>query len=96
MKLVPVLGTIVLIGAIFQVVLDFQVAADIQGLRDIHMGIGIFGRVLVVALAVLAFRAKTGIVYSKVTMTVLTIIVVLQVFLGRQFSRGAGCPAHVA
>ena len=31
-KLVPVLGTIVLIGAIFQVVLGFQVAADVQGL----------------------------------------------------------------
>ena len=53
------------------------------------MGIGIFGLVLVVALAVLAFRAKTGIVYSKITMTVLTIIVVLQVFLGFQLSQGA-------
>lgn len=88
-KFVPVLGTIVLIGAIFQVVLGFQVAADIQGLRDIHMGIGIFGLVLVVALAVLAFRAKTGIVYSKVTMMILMIIVVLQVFLGFQLLQGA-------
>jgi hypothetical protein len=88
-KPVPVLGTIVLIGAIFQVVLGFQVAADVQGLRDIHMGIGIVGLVLVVALAVLAFRAKTGIVYSKVTMTVLTIIVALQIFLGFQLSQGA-------
>jgi lysylphosphatidylglycerol synthetase-like protein (DUF2156 family) len=88
-KLVPILGTIVLIGAIFQVVLGFQVAADVQGLRDIHMGIGIFGLVLVVTLAVLAFRAKTGIVYSEITMTVLTIIVVLQVLLGFQLSQGA-------
>ena len=89
MKLVPILGTIVLIGAILQVILGFQVAADVQGLRDIHMGIGIFGLVLVVALAFLAFRAKTGIVYSKITMTVLTIIVVLQVILGFQLLQGA-------
>ena len=88
-KLVPILGTIVLIGAILQVILGFQVAADVQGLRDIHMGIGIIGLVLVVALAVLAFRAKTGIVYSKITMTILTIIVVLQVLLGFQLSQGA-------
>ena len=89
MKLVPVLGTIVLIGAIFQVFLGFQVAADIQGLRDIHMGIGIFGLVLVMALAAMAFRTKTGLVYSKVTMMILTIVVVLQVFLGFQLLQGA-------
>jgi len=57
-KLVPILGTIVLIGAIFQVVLGFQVAADIQGLLDIHMGIGIFGLILVVALAFLRLEPR--------------------------------------
>ncbi len=89
-KLVPVLGTIVLLGAIVQVVLGFQVAADVQGLRAIHMGIGILGLVLVVGLAVLAFRARAGIVYSKVTMVVLTIIVLVQVVLGFQLLQGAG------
>ena len=53
------------------------------------MAIGIFDLVLVVALAVLAFRARSRIAYSKITMTVLTIIVVLQVFLGFQLSQGA-------
>jgi len=89
MKPVPVLGTIVLIGAILQIVLGFEVAADVQGLRDIHMGIGILGLVLVVALTVLAFRASTGNVYSKITMTALTIIIAFQVFLGIQLIQGA-------
>jgi heme A synthase len=88
-RLVPVLGTIVLLGAIVHVVLGFQVAADVQGLREIHMGIGILGLVLVVGLAVLAFRARAGIVHSKVTMTILTIIVLVQVVLGFQLLQGA-------
>jgi hypothetical protein len=88
-RLVPILGTIVLLGAIAQVILGFQVAADVQGLRAIHMGIGILGLVLVVGLAAIAFRAEAGIVYSKVTMTILTIIVVVQVALGFELLQGA-------
>jgi hypothetical protein len=83
-KLVPILGTIVLLGAIVQVLLGFQVAADVQGLRDIHIGVGIFGLVLVIGLAVLEFRAKTGAVYSKITMTILVIIVLVQIIMGFQ------------
>jgi heme A synthase len=67
----------------------FQVAADVQGLRGIHVGIGIFGLVLVLALAGLAFKAKTGTVYSRVTMTILTIVVVVQIGLGYQLLQGA-------
>jgi hypothetical protein len=81
-KLVPILGTIVLLGAILQVFLGFQVAADVQGLHDIHMGVGIFGFVLVMGLAVLAFKARTGVVYSKITMTILVIIVLVQIIMG--------------
>jgi hypothetical protein len=81
-KLVPILGTIVLLGAILQVFMGFQVAADVQGLRDIHMGVGILGLVLVMGLAVLAFKAKVGVVYSKITMTILVIIVLLQIIIG--------------
>jgi hypothetical protein len=81
-KLVPIIGTIVLLGAIVQVFLGFQVAADVQGLRDIHMGVGFFGFVLVMGLAVLAFRARTGVVYSKITMTILVMIVLVQIIMG--------------
>jgi hypothetical protein len=81
-KLVPILGTIVLLGAILQVFLGFQVAADVQGLRDIHMGVGILGLVLVMGLAVLAFKARTGVVYSKITMPILVIIVLVQIIIG--------------
>jgi hypothetical protein len=88
-KPAPILGTIVLIGAFVQVVLGFQVAAHIQGLRDVHVGVGIMGLVLVVALAALAFRAKAGTVYSKLTMTILTVVVLLQVILGFQLLQGA-------
>lgn len=88
-RLVPVLGTIVLLGAIVHVVLGFQVAADVQGLRAIHMGIRILGLVLVVGLAVLAFRAGAGIVHSKVVMSILAIIVLVQVVLGFQLLQGA-------
>jgi heme A synthase len=58
------------------------VAADVQGLRDIHMGVGIFGLVLVMGLAVLAFKARAGVVYSKITMTILVIIVLVQIIIG--------------
>jgi hypothetical protein len=81
-KFVPILGTIVLLGAIVQVLLGFQVAADVQSLRDIHMGVGILGLVLVMGLAVLAFRTRAGAVYSKITMTILVIIVLVQIILG--------------
>jgi hypothetical protein len=79
-KFVPILGTIVLLGAIVQVLLGLQVAADVQGLRDIHMGVGILGLVLVMGLTVLAFKA--GVVYSKITMTILVIIVLVQIIMG--------------
>jgi hypothetical protein len=85
-KFVPILGTIVLLGAIVQVLLGFQVAADVQGLRDIHVGVGILGLVLVMGLTVLAFRA--GVVYSKITMTILVIIVLVQIIMGFELLRG--------
>ena len=78
-----------LVGAVVQVVLGFEMAAEVQWLRNVHVGIGIVGIGLVVALAVLAFRAKAGTVYSKVTMTILTIIVLVQFVLGFQLLQGA-------
>ena len=87
-KLVPVLGTVVLIGAVVQVFLGYQVAGGSPGLRDTHMLIGIIGLVLVVALAGIPFRAKTGTIYSKVTMVVLAIIVLIQVIMGFQILGG--------
>lgn len=87
-KYTPILGTLVLIGAIIQLFLGFQVAADVLSLRDMHMGVGILGLILVIALTVLAFKAKTSTIYSRITMTILTIIVLLQIVLGFQVLSG--------
>lgn len=70
-------------------VLGFQVAAEVQGLRDVHMGIGVLGLVLILVLTALAFKAKTSAIYSKITMTILTIVVLMQVVFGFQILSGA-------
>ena len=88
-KFVPLLGTLVLIGVVVQVILGFQVAADVPGLRDPHMAIGILGLILVLVLAGFAFKSKTSTIYSKVTMSVMTVVVILQVVLGFQVLSGA-------
>lgn len=87
-KMVPILGTLVLIGAIVQILLGFQVAADVQGLRGLHMGLGVLGLALILALVALAFRAKSGTIYSKITMPVLAIIALLQLAMGFQLLYG--------
>jgi hypothetical protein len=42
-----------------------------------------------VALVAIAFRAKTATIYSKITIVVLTVIVIAQVYLGFQLLGGA-------
>jgi hypothetical protein len=88
-KPVPVLGTLVLVGAIVQVILGFQVAGGLDSLTGVRMLIRIAGLVLVIALMVAAFRAKTATLMSKAVMTVLTLVVLLQVSLGFQVLGGA-------
>ena len=88
-KLVPVLGTLVLLGAIVQVVFGFQVAARVETLRMPHIAFGLIGLILVIALAAIAFRTKTSTLYSKITISILTIVVLLQVVLGFQLLSGA-------
>jgi hypothetical protein len=89
MKTVPILGTIVLVGAIVQVALGFQIVAGMDMLRGLHVLIGIAGLVLVVGLTVIALRAKSASVYSKITMMVLVVLVLIQVGLGTQLLGGA-------
>ncbi len=89
MKLTPILGTLVVLGAIAQIVLGFQLAADVDAVRGIHILFGIVGLVLVVGLAVIAFRAKSATVYSRLTMSVLLVVVLAQVGLGFQLLGGA-------
>ncbi len=88
-KLIPVMGTLVLIGAVVQVFLGFLVAGGAESLTGPHILLGILGLALVVGLAVVAFRAKTTTVASKAVMTILTVIVFLQVLLGFQVLGGA-------
>lgn len=88
-KAVPILGTLVLLGAIIQVVLGFQVAGDTEILRGIHILLGIAGLILVVALTVIAFRDRTATVYSKIAMAIVTIVVLVQAAIGFQLLGGA-------
>jgi lysylphosphatidylglycerol synthetase-like protein (DUF2156 family) len=88
-KIVPILGTLVLLGAILQVFLGFQVASDVESLRGLHMLLGLVGLVLVIALAAISFKAKTSTLYSRIVIAILAIIVLLQVFLGFQLLNGA-------
>ena len=81
-KTVPILGTLVLLGAIVQVVFGFQVAAHSEILRLPHITLGLIGFILVIALAAIAFRTKTSTLYSKIAISILAIVVLLQVALG--------------
>ena len=97
-KIAPILGTLVLVGAVIQVLIGFQVAADVASLRGIHMLFGIMGLALVIALVAIAFRAKTATIHSKITIVVLALIVLGQVYLGFQLLGGAETlvPSHEA
>jgi hypothetical protein len=81
-KLVPILGTLVLLGAIVQVFLGFQVAAKFEMLLMPHITFGVIGLILVIALAAISFKTKISTLYSKVTISILAIVVLLQVVLG--------------
>jgi hypothetical protein len=89
LKPIPVLGTVVLLGAVVQLVLGFVVAGGMDSLVGIHILFGIVGLALVIALAVIAFRAKTATLYSKLTIIILTIVVLAQIGLGFQLLSGA-------
>ena len=89
MKTVPILGTIVLVGAVIQLILGFAVTGGMDVLVGVHMLIGVAGLVLVIALAVIAFRTKAATLYSKVTIIILTLVVLAQVALGYQLFNGA-------
>jgi len=89
LKLVPVLGTVVLLGAVVQFILGFVVAGGMDSLVGVHILFGIVGLALVIALLAIAFRAKTATLYSKLAMIILTIVVLAQVGLGVQLLGGA-------
>lgn len=89
MKLVPILGTVVLVGVIVQIVAGLQITgAGVDSYIGPHILIGVLGLVLVVILAITAFRVKTSTFYSKLIITILTIVVLLQVGLGLQLLQG--------
>jgi heme/copper-type cytochrome/quinol oxidase subunit 4 len=90
LKLVPVLGTLVLVGAIVQLILGLQITgASLNNLIPLHMLIGVVGLALVIVLCVIAFRTKTATKYSRIIITVLTLVVLAQVGLGLQLLQGA-------
>jgi len=89
LKFTPVLGILVLIGSVVQVVLGYQVAGEAGNLVAVHILIGIIGLVLVAAFAAIAFKVRSATVYSKITMTVLALIVLVQVVTGFQLLSGA-------
>ena len=90
MKLAPLLGTVALVGVIVQVILGLEITgADLDTLTMPHALIGVLGFALIVVLAVTAFRAKTSTLYSKIIITILTVLVLLQVSLGWQLLQGS-------
>jgi len=89
-KLVPVLGTVALVGVIVQIILGLQITdAGVDNFIGPHTLIGVLGLVLVIIIAITAFRVKTATIYSKLIITILTIVVLLQVGLGLQLLQGA-------
>ena len=90
MKLAPLLGTVALVGVIVQVILGLEITgAGMDSLIMPHVLIGILGLVIIIVLAVMAFRVKTATIYSKLIITILTIVVLLQLGLGFQLLQGA-------
>jgi hypothetical protein len=89
LKPIPILGTVVLLGAVVQLILGFVVAGGMDSLVGVHVLFGIVGLALVIALAAIVFSAKTATLYSKLTMIILTIVVLAQVGLGLQLFGGA-------
>ena len=90
LRLAPLLGTVALVGVIVQVILGLEITgADLDTLTMPHALIGVLGFVLIVVLAVTAFRAKTSTLYSKLIITILTVLVLLQVSLGWQLLQGS-------
>ena len=69
--------------------LGFMVTGGMDALVGVHMLIGVAGLILVIALAAIAFKAKTATLYSKIAITILTIVVLAQVGLGYQLFNGA-------
>ena len=90
MKLAPILGTVALIGVIVQVILGLEITgAGVDSFIMPHVLIGVLGLVIIIVLAIMAFRVKTARIYSKLIITILTIVVLLQVGLGLQLLQGA-------
>jgi uncharacterized membrane protein YfhO len=90
LKLAPFLGTVALVGVIVQVILGLEITgAGLDSFIMPHALIGVLGLILIILLAITAFRAKTATITSKLIITVLTILVLLQVGLGLQLLQGA-------
>jgi DMSO/TMAO reductase YedYZ heme-binding membrane subunit len=90
LKLAPLLGTVALIGVIIQVILGLEITgAGVDNLIIPHALIGVVGLIIIIILAITAFRAKTATIYSKLIITILTITILLQVGLGLQLLQGA-------
>ena len=99
MKFAPLLGTIALVGVVVQVILGLEITgAGVDSLIMPHVLIGILGLLIIIVLAVTAFRTKTATIYSRLIITVLTIVILLQVGLGFQLLQGADAmiPSHEA
>ena len=89
MKLAPLLGTVALAGVIVQVILGLEITgAGLDNLIMPHVLIGVLGLIIIIVLDITAFRAKTATIYSKLIITILTIVVLLQVGLGFQLLQG--------
>jgi len=82
-----------------QVILGLEITgAGVDSFIMPHVLIGVLGLVIIIVLAIMAFRVKTATLYSKLIITILTIVVLLQVGLGFRLLQGvdAMIPSHEA
>ena len=90
LKLAPFLGTVALVGVIVQVILGLEITgAGLDNFIMPHVLIGVLGIVLIIVLAITAFRSKTSTLHSKLIIMILTVLVLLQVSLGWQLLQGS-------
>ena len=99
MKFAPLLGTVALVGVVVQAILGLEITgAGLHNFIMPHVLIGVLGLIIIIVIAIMAFRAKTATIYSKLIITILTLVVLLQVGLGFQLLQGvdAMIPSHEA
>lgn len=88
MKIIPVIGSIILVGTFVQIWLGYTVSGGAINLRDAHSLIGYIGLAFAAILTYVAWTRATATRASQIAMSLLLILVIAQVWLGIQVLGG--------